>query len=69
MANLRGTIRDPATTPRCCDPLFGYGIGRCAGCERFPTVLYRKADTFRWRCEACYKTENGGQVPNNLVKR
>lgn len=60
----RSSLRSPE--PRCSDPMFGYGIGNCAGCNRFPVVLYKAPNPNCWRCESCYRKETGVQ-PANLV--
>lgn len=59
--NVKNTIQ-----PKCSDPIFGYGIGNCCACNRFPVVLYKEPDSDRWRCRSCYRTEHGAE-PANLV--
>jgi hypothetical protein len=49
--------------PRCSDTLHGYGIGVCAGCNRFPVVIYActarvNGNVYKWRCETCYAKEH-----------
>jgi hypothetical protein len=52
--------------PECSHPLYNYGIGSCAGCVRFPVVLYKAPRSDTWRCQSCY-TSDYGTPPNNLV--
>lgn len=55
-----------ASAPRCSDTMFGYGIGNCAGCNRFPVVIYKAKRADTWRCESCYRNDYGAP-PENLV--
>lgn len=53
-----------SSDPRCSDREFGYAIGNCCGCHRFPVVLYKIPNLNRWRCMKCYKDEARSAPPN-----
>lgn len=55
-----------STAPRCSDPLYNYGIGNCAGCHRFPVVLYKAKRADTWRCQSCYEHDYNTS-PSNQV--
>lgn len=65
----RGVVMNAArsTQPRCADAMFGYGIGNCCGCNRFPVVLYKSPRAEAWRCESCYSKQHA-TPPSNLVR-
>lgn len=60
------TKQTSVTEPRCSDAMFGYGIGICAGCNRYPVVIYKARSPERWRCEGCYVKETGTKPPNKV---
>lgn len=64
-ADTRHTVSS-SFAPRCSDAMFGYGIGNCGACNRFPVVLYKSPRADKWRCESCYGKEHQ-KPPANLV--
>lgn len=64
--NATQKIAPSSIHPKCSDPVLGYGIGNCAGCNCSPIVLYKSPCEKKWRCESCFESDYG-TTPANLV--